>query len=401
MLIEVFRGEKFNLKRIKIHVPGFLCGGDEVGQIVRPGVINSELCELATCSLLAPGTLINNKHVIQALSTGRHVLRSDHPMVRATAYHGKSLPGLQRHINADGGITFTNEHDDIDVLLLHGSMPPHFLKQYAELYENIPIINLDYKDSIHKKEMFVELEDSSRVFNFKRSMTHFPRSGPPHIYKYPYRVHHSAYCVREDIYTQQNKTFRTYNNRELDVACFFPDRIMPNNDEPKVPLTRDKLMKFGNAARKYIGHVVDTCNFKTHVGYTGSRDECGTQGRKGVDIEQGGSAQHQYCDITTNTKIIVTACPPTCEGDYRLMEAMTSGALVMHNRMMLPPKGLIDEEHWIVYDNAVDLQDKLSFYVANPDKAEQIANTGRDFVLNNHRPHHRIEEWLEIANLLP
>lgn len=389
------------MKKIKIHVPGFLCGGDEVGQIVRPGVVNSEFCELATCSLLAPGTLINNKHVIKALTGGEHVLRSDHPMVRSTVGHCGSLPGLQRHINADGGITFTDEHDDIDVILLHGSMPVNFLKQYAELYEDIPIINLDYKDSIHKKEMFVEFEESPRVFNFKRSMVHFTGDEPPHIYKYNYTVHHTAYCVREDIYTQQNKTFRSYNKRELDVACFFPDRITPSNDAPKVALTRHKLMKYGNAARKYIGHVVDTCGFKVHVGYTGSRNECGTQGRKGVNIKQHGSAQNQYCDISTNAKIIVTACPPTCEGDYRLMEAMTSGALVMHNKMILPPKGLLDGKHWIVYDNACDLQDKLNYYVEHSGEAEQIATAGRDFVLNNHRPHHRVEEWLKIAKLLP
>ena len=68
--------------------------------------------------------------------------------------------------------------------------------------------------------------------------------------------------------------------------------------------------------------------------------------------------------------------------------------------MMLPPAGLIEGVHWIVYDNAQDLAEKICFYNKYPDAAERIANNGRKFVLENHRPHHRVEQWLKVAGLL-
>ena len=141
---------------------------------------------------------------------------------------------------------------------------------------------------------------------------------------------------------------------------------------------------------------------KTWTGFTTKTDSQSPQGdgRQGRCISTPGTPQYNYCDISTNSKIIVTACPGGYEGDYRLMEAMTSGALVMHNRMILPPKGLVDGEHWIVYDNADDLNDKILYYNKHTDLAKKIARNGRQYVLNNHRPHHRIEEWLKIANLI-
>ena len=151
---------------------------------------------------------------------------------------------------------------------------------------------------------------------------------------------------------------------------------------------------------------VDICreklNLNVHVGYTNStNDSPQAEGRQGTNIDKPGSLQYNYCDTTTNSKIIVTSCPsPGWEGDYRLMEAMTSKALVMHNRMIMPPDGLVDGVHWVLFDDPVDLQNKIEYYTQRPGEAAEIANNGRKYVLENHRPHHRVEQWLRVAGLL-
>ena len=126
-----------------------------------------------------------------------------------------------------------------------------------------------------------------------------------------------------------------------------------------------------------------------HIGKTG---EGQTEGRR--------TPQEEYCKLMATTKIIVTATPDGWEGDYRLMEAMSSGALVLHNRMILPPAGLEDGKHWVIYDNHTDMLEKVYYYMTNQDKAKEIGKQGREYVLNNHRPHHRVESWLRTINIL-
>ena len=60
----------------------------------------------------------------------------------------------------------------------------------------------------------------------------------------------------------------------------------------------------------------------------------------------------------------------------------------------------VDGEHWICYEDSSELIDKIHYYNNNPNEAEKIAKTGKDFVINNHRPHHRIEYFLKQRGLL-
>jgi spore maturation protein CgeB len=100
------------------------------------------------------------------------------------------------------------------------------------------------------------------------------------------------------------------------------------------------------------------------------------------------------------SKIIVTACPEGWEGDYRLMEAMSSGALVIHNEMLRPPNGLMNKEHWVTYRDIPEMLERVYYYMKFPEEARAIGEAGKHYVLNNHRPHHRLEQWLRTVSII-
>ena len=68
--------------------------------------------------------------------------------------------------------------------------------------------------------------------------------------------------------------------------------------------------------------------------------------------------------------------------------------------MLQPPHGLVDGVHWVVYDNPVELMEKITFYNRYPKLAQKIATAGKEYVLKEHRPHHRVEQWLQQIKLL-
>jgi len=373
--------------KIKILCPLIQLINDEVSQIIKPGIMNSDKCELIESSFF-----------------GFKLLQDP---VWAEQFKNNKGAHIPKRQEGTFGDEFKNkwvdfQEEKIDVIILHGSGPTDMFKKIANHYKHKPVINIDYKDvadaiggNIINDRMFVDLGAPGNIFNFKRSLTVMEKGLPVSLENTKYKIHHAPFCVREDVYQKSKELNTDYSQRDLDVSVFFPC-TEKSRDVAELYKIRP------NNARGYIPLVVKSLNnLKTHIGYTnGTTKSIGQEGRAGLEIDTPGSTQYKYIQTMCQSKIIVTACPGNYEGDYRLMEAMTSGALVMHNRMMLPPAGLIEGEHWIVYDNAQDLAEKICFYNKYPDAAERIANNGRKFVLENHRPHHRVEQWLKVAGLL-
>jgi hypothetical protein len=76
-----------------------------------------------------------------------------------------------------------------------------------------------------------------------------------------------------------------------------------------------------------------------------------------------------------DAKIIVTVNPSDWEGDFRFMEAMASGALVLVDRMYVPRfRPLGHGVHVVYYDNnnKTNLFDLLDMYRNNIDLARQV-----------------------------
>ena len=346
-------------KKIRIYCPFHDAGAEENQQILQPGIDKSDKCELVTL----PNKLRSKGH-----PEGRWLSPQ-------TSGHPK----------------------DVDLMILHGCMQTEMAIAWREQYPDIPAVVMDYKDDL---ELY---HPELRVLaHFKRNMAIRSHGKPLGIMNYaPHNVHFSPYCVREDIV----KELRKHKNkpRDMDVCCFFDpierqrpldDHILHNYNGSGIRDTIERNVGW-NAHRRLMATMLNAakewygCGYNMHLGKVGGGE---TEGRR--------TPQQEYCRLMSTTKIIVTATPDGWEGDYRLMEAMSSGALVLHNRMILPPTGLVDGKHWIVYDNHTDMLDKVYYYMKYQDKAKKIANRGRDYVMKNHRPHHRVESWLRTINIL-
>lgn len=337
--------------KINIYCPLIDLPNDEVSQIVRPGIMNSSKCEL-----------------------------SEIPW--------KSFEYKKWKESSDCA-----NYPEPDVILLHGSGNLDFFQECADRFPDKPVIMLDYKDLQHKLFHVIK---HKHVTYFKRSMVELYRGNPIKVNTYdPHEVHHTAFCVREDILKASSK----FNNkRDIDVSCFFEG----DNDKDITQLHTHMFAFKDENCHLARGHAPKAIKMLTdincHVGKTSKI--CQGDGRQGKGLDKPGSMQYNYVNLMSKSKIIVTACPPNYEGDYRLMEAMTSGAMVMHNKMLQPPHGLVDGVHWVVYDNPVELMEKITFYNRYPKLAQKIAKTGKEFVLKEHRPHHRVEQWLRQIKLI-
>jgi hypothetical protein len=97
---------------------------------------------------------------------------------------------------------------------------------------------------------------------------------------------------------------------------------------------------------------------------------------------------NNYLESMYRGKIVVTSNPSGWEGDFRLMEAIASGALIMVDTMHVPrPHPLIHEKHLVYYDDAnkTDLFAKLDKYRADEESTRRIAITGYLHCMKYHR----------------
>jgi hypothetical protein len=95
-----------------------------------------------------------------------------------------------------------------------------------------------------------------------------------------------------------------------------------------------------------------------------------------------------YFNEMYRAQIIVTSNPSGWEGDFRLCEALASGALILVDQMFVPrPYPLVDNQHIVYYDNSnkTDLFEKLDFYRREKEKARRVAVSGYLHTMKYHR----------------
>lgn len=350
------------MKKIKIYCPFHEGTAEENQQILQPGIEHSNYCELVT------------------------------------------LPSKVRTLNDPRGPYIdscpqtSGRPEDVDLMILHGSMQPDQAIVWREQYPDIPAVIMDYKDELRLYHPDVRVSA-----HFKRNMVHRDKGRPLGIQRYPGKpVHFSPYCVRHDILHEMEKHQK--KPRDMDVCCFFDpldtswQKTIPkhwrnqnwNNLRDMLENrhgmcgTRRMCATTLQLAKEWYGF-----KYNMHLGKTGA---CQGDGRR--------TPQSEYCRLMATTKIIVSATPDGWEGDYRLMEALSSGALVLHNHMQLPPEGLVDGVHWVIYDNQSDMLEKVYYYTKNQEAANKIGQQGKNYVLKNHMPHHRVESWLNVLGLI-
>lgn len=108
-----------------------------------------------------------------------------------------------------------------------------------------------------------------------------------------------------------------------------------------------------------------------------------------------------YLSTMRQAKVVVTCNPTGWEGDFRLFEALSSGALVMVDRMGTPyHHPLIDGEHVVFYDhtNKTDLLEKLDHALKRPHWARKVGVKGYAHVLRHHRAVSWVDYFLRTAH---
>jgi hypothetical protein len=103
-------------------------------------------------------------------------------------------------------------------------------------------------------------------------------------------------------------------------------------------------------------------------------------------------AQTSFIQAMLDTKIIVVTQRDKWEDQYRLYEALLSGAMVMTDSMLTLPEGLQSNVSIVEFDSAVDLHNKARYYLEHREERIAIAKRGRAVVLSRHRSWHRMEE---------
>jgi hypothetical protein len=155
--------------------------------------------------------------------------------------------------------------------------------------------------------------------------------------------------------------FKRYQERTIDILCSL--RAIPSDP------TRTRV-------KKWIDEYISLHGLSESA-YSG---EVNSMSRPVIS--------KQYFERMYSSKIIVTSNPSNWEGDFRLCEALATGALIFVDEMYVPrQKPFIHGKHVIYYNshNKSDLFQKLDYYLSQPDVSKKIAEDGYLHAMKYHR----------------
>ena len=237
-------------------------------------------------------------------------------------------------------------------------------------YPNIPVVLLDYSDgcSLHQKR--------DQILNlwgyFKRSFVQ----------------------RKEGLYTQNCSGTMEENIHPL---AYSGAKAITNNDTSK-----PRKYAITNVLRTESDHNKGRAKI---VNWTKSFiQKRGLENESIVgEVSTGYSASNwdqTYMDHLANSKIIVTSNPWEWEGDFRLWEGLSSGAMVMVDRMAIldyMPNALEDKKHLVFYDstNLTNFEELLGYYVHHKEEAQMIGEAGYRFVVEHHMTTDRVTYILD------
>ena len=235
--------------------------------------------------------------------------------------------------------------DFIDINLISG-----YKKDYSH-----KIIVIDYGDDPYS------VLDVKCLMYFKRSVVNKRKLK---LINYNRKIIPISHCLKNEVLYFKNIN----NKRDIDISVFF----------------RKGKREHRTRVARFIAN--EFSNYKIHVGICGRHKEVGRT-----------SIQMDYYNKMFRSKIVITCNPKNWEGDYRTWEALSSGAMVVVDKMLTPiVNPLIDKKHVVFYDrnNLEDLKTKILFYLKNPDLIEKIGKEGNSYALKYHKASNRIDEIL-------
>jgi glycosyltransferase involved in cell wall biosynthesis len=211
----------------------------------------------------------------------------------------------------------------------------------------------------------------------------------------PHNKQHLSYGVRTDLYETIKRIAREEQPqyymddwsllpRPYDVAHFWPT--------PSTTTTSSKEVNRGGNNENNNSKLRDAVSLaifewnQTHPQYFGFAGLTGSAKEKGRVEPQLG-----YARALLQYKMVVVAQKDDWEGHYRLMEALSGGAMVLSDRMLLLPEGLQDGVSIVMYDNVTDMIQKVEYYLEHASERIKIAREGRRIAMTRHRSWHIME----------
>jgi Glycosyl transferases group 1 len=127
----------------------------------------------------------------------------------------------------------------------------------------------------------------------------------------------------------------------------------------------------------------------------GSDTSRNTNDDRNVDELDARSTLH-VAVLASSKIVVVTQADEYEDHDTRLLEAMSSGAMVLCDMMIAPPLGLVHKTNIVFFDSASKLDQYLQFYLdpENDKQRQEIARHGVEYALGRHRSWHVLEALL-------
>jgi hypothetical protein len=161
-------------------------------------------------------------------------------------------------------------------------------------------------------------------------------------------------------------------NRPVDISHFWET----SKDTIEINPVASKLRDYINLLIRQ--RLNDTNHF---VGLIGTADIVGRR-----------VAQVGFIEAMLQSKIIVVSQRDKWEDQYRLYEALVSGALVMTDQIVAMPRGLENGTSIVEFGSADEFVRLVRYYLKHVEERIAIARRGREVAMTFHRSWHRMEE---------
>lgn len=122
----------------------------------------------------------------------------------------------------------------------------------------------------------------------------------------------------------------------------------------------------------------------------------GWDGMPTGSVTSGRVDRPEWIRIYTASKIVLVihfqdGITPCFQASPKIYEALACGSFVLTDRQADVFRSFQEGVHLAVYNDAVDLAEKVAHYLERPEERNKMAQAGRELVLNNHTYRHRIE----------
>uniref|UniRef100_A0A7R9WX64 Spore protein YkvP/CgeB glycosyl transferase-like domain-containing protein n=1 Tax=Craspedostauros australis TaxID=1486917 RepID=A0A7R9WX64_9STRA len=218
------------------------------------------------------------------------------------------------------------------------------------------------------------------------------------------------YAVRGDTVQELHELvpFQSLRKRvistELRMASLragFLDRPPPHTDRPMdvIHLWRSAMFFNYGLYRSNVSAVIERMdNQPLQIDGNGQPDTTSRTIRASTKLQgQRGKmgrnfVEEAYILALLQSKIVVVTQRDEWEDHYRLFESMASGALVIHDTMLSPPRGVVDGTSIVFFESLEDLERKIVYYLQHEEERLGIAERGWMVAMGQHRSWHRVEE---------